>query len=251
MKNTIYLASLHARFQLLEAFRIPISIVMSLISPTIGLLFFVLPQESAGASSDAVTKAVIALVIFGVMVNSLFHFAVEISQARERPWGSYTRSLPVGQNSILLSYLLSSGVLSLISVIPLVTMAILLTNTSMQLGEFIIGFILLIITSIPFMLLGVVIGYYTVSKAAVAIVQILMLIFAFGGGLFIPPETFNELFNTISYWLPSRSSLEVVSWGTGINHDIPYKGLIGWSLWMIFLLITITIKLKNEVDREY
>ena len=71
MKSIVYLASLHAKFQLLEAFRIPISIVMSLISPTIGLLFFVLPQQSAGASSDAITKSVIALVIFGVMVTLL------------------------------------------------------------------------------------------------------------------------------------------------------------------------------------
>ncbi|MED4588496.1 MULTISPECIES: ABC transporter permease [Priestia] len=251
MKSIVYLASLHAKFQLLEAFRIPISIVMSLISPTIGLLFFVLPQQSAGASSDAITKSVIALVIFGVMVNSLFHFAVEISQARERPWGSYTRSLPVGQGAILLSYLFSSGVLSLISVIPLLLMAIILTDASMGVINLIIGVISLVMTCIPFMLLGIAIGYFSVPKAAVAIVQVLMLILAFGGGLFIPPDTFNELFNNLSYMLPSRSSLEIVSWGTGINNDFPLKGLIGWITWTFLLLVIIILKIKNEVDREY
>lgn len=251
MKSVVYLASLHAKFQLLEAFRIPISIVMSLISPTIGLLFFVLPQQSAGASPDEITKSVIALVIFGVMVNSLFHFGVEISQARERPWGSYTRSLPVGQKAILLSYLLSSGVLSLISVIPLILMAIILTDASMGIINLIVGVILLVITCIPFMLLGMVIGYFTVPKAAVAIVQVLMLILAFGGGLFIPPDTFNELFNNLSYILPTRSSLEVISWGTGIHNDFPLKGLFGWITWTLLLSFIVILKIKNEVDREY
>jgi ABC-2 type transport system permease protein len=251
VKSTVHLAFLHAKFQLLEAFRIPISIVMSLISPTIGLLFFILPQQSAGASSDAITKSVIALVIFGVMANSLFHFAVEISQARERPWGSYTRSLPVGQGSILLSYLFSSIVLSLISVIPLLLVAIILTDVSMSFINLIIGCILLGMTCMPFILLGIAIGYFSVPKAAVAIVQVLMLLLAFGGGLFIPSETFNEFFNNLSYIFPSRSSLEIVSWGTGISNDFPLKGLIGWIAWTLSLLVIIILKIKNEVDREY
>lgn len=251
MKSTLYLASLHAKFQLLEAFRIPISIVMSLISPTIGLLFFVLPQQSAGAPPSAILKSVLALVIFGVMVNSLFHFAVEISQSRDRPWGSYTRSLPVGQKGIILSYLFSSGVLSLISVIPLIVMAILLTNISMDISYLIIGIALLILTCIPFMLLGIAIGYFSVPKAAVAIVQVLMLVLAFGGGLFIPPETFSEVFNNLSYLLPSRSALEIVSWGVNINTSFPYKGIIGWGIWTVILLIIIVFKIRNEVDREY
>lgn len=251
MKGTIYLASLHAKFQLLEAFRIPISIVMSLISPTIGLLFFVLPQQSAGAFPEIITKSVIALVIFGIMANSLFHFAVEISQARERPWGSYTRSLPIGQGSILLSYLFSLGVLSLISIIPLLLMAILLTDANMQLTNLIIGVLLVIVTSIPFMLLGILIGYLSVPKAAVAIVQVVMLILAFGGGLFLSPDTFNTLLNNLSFLLPTRSSLELVTWGSGINTEFPLKAFLGWMFWTVLLLVTITLRIKKEVDREY
>src|SRR5699024_6100968 len=102
MRGTMYLAVLHAKFQLLEAFRIPISIIMGLITPTIVLLFFILPLHFGGVNTDIITNMIIGLVIFGVMVNSLFYFAVEISHALERPWGSYTRSLSVGLNSIIL-----------------------------------------------------------------------------------------------------------------------------------------------------
>lgn len=193
----------------------------------------------------------ISLVIFGVMVNSLFHFAVEISQARERPWGSYTRSLPIGQGSVLMSYLFSSGVLSFISVMPLLVMAIFLTDATMSLLNLIIGIFLLILTCIPFMLLGMIIGYFSVPKAAVAIVQVLMLVLAFGGGLFIPPSTFNDFLNNLSYILPSRSSLEIISWGTSINSEFPIKASLNWGIWTILMSVIILFKIKNEVDREF
>jgi ABC-2 type transport system permease protein len=70
--------------------------------------------------------------VFGMMVNSLFQFAIEVSQARERPWGAYTRTLPSGAGSRLLSYLLSSGVLSAVSVIPLVVLAALTTEATLS-----------------------------------------------------------------------------------------------------------------------
>lgn len=247
----MYLAVLHAKFQLLEAFRIPISIIMGLITPTIGLLFFILPQHFGGVNTAIITKMIIGLVIFGVMVNSLFHFAVEISQARERPWGSYTRSLPVGQNSIILSYLLSSGVLSLISVIPLLFLSVILTDANMSMSDLIIGFFLLALTSIPFMLIGIAIGYYSVPKSAVAITQVLMLLLAFGGGLFIPPEVFNATIDNLSYMLPSRSSLEIISWGTNIKAEFPLKAVIVWLAWTLIMFIIILFRVKNEVDSEF
>jgi hypothetical protein len=132
LKNPVYLALVQARFQLTEAVRIPISIIMGLFAPSIGLLFFVIPQRTIAQDPELATAAVIGLAVFGMMVNSLFQFAIEVSQARERPWGAYTRTLPSGAGSRLLSYLLSSGVLSAVSVIPLVVLAALTTEATLS-----------------------------------------------------------------------------------------------------------------------
>lgn len=54
---------------LLRDFCTPIRIVMILVSPTKGLLFFVLPQQTSEASSDSITKLIIDLMIFCVFVT--------------------------------------------------------------------------------------------------------------------------------------------------------------------------------------
>lgn len=46
------------------------------------------------------------------------------------------------------------------------------------------------ITSLPFMLIGICIGYAFSSKAAIAVVQVLYFGLAFGGGMFLPPQIF-------------------------------------------------------------
>ncbi|WP_139738523.1 ABC transporter permease [Actinomyces wuliandei] len=251
LKNPIYLALVQAKFQLSEAVRIPISILMGLFAPSIGLLFFVVPQRAVAEDSELATSAVIGLAVFGVMVNSLFQFATEVSQARERPWGTYTRTLPCGAGSRLLSYILSSGVLSAASVIPLILLAAFSTEASLTLPRLLAGIAALLVTSAPSMLIGIAIGYLLGSKAAVAVAQVLMLALAFGGGLFIPPHAFPEQFATVSLAMPTRSALELSSWATGVGTEHFAPALVGFFTWTIGLTVICLIRASRDSDREY
>lgn len=251
LKNPIYLALVQAKFQLTEAIRIPISIIMGLFAPSIGLLFFVIPQRAVAEDPELATAAVLGLAVFGMMVNSLFQFAIEVSQARERPWGAYTRTLPSGPGASLLSYLLSSGVLSAVSVIPLVILAALTTEATLTPPRLLAGIAALLITAVPFMLIGIAIGYLMSSKAAVAAAQVLMLALAFGGGLFIPPRAFPEWLANASFAMPTRSALELSSWVAGIGTEHLTPALIGFFAWSIGLTIICLILATRDSDREY
>lgn len=251
MKSPITLALVQARFQLREAFRIPISIIMGLFAPSIGLLFFILPQRAVADNANLATQAVVGLAVFGIMVNSLFQFAVEVSQACERPWGSYTQTLPAGAGSRILSYLLSSGVLAALSVVPLLVLAALTTAATLDPPRLFAGLVALLVTSVPFMLLGLVVGYMFNSKAAVAVAQVLMMALAFGGGLFIPPSVFPDWMNIVSMALPTRNALEIVQWATGvggqyINSSI--LGLLGWTAGLGFIGLFLA---AGSTDKEY
>jgi ABC-2 type transport system permease protein len=252
LKNPVYLALVQARFQLTEAVRIPISIIMGLFAPSIGLLFFVIPQRTIAQDPELATAAVIGLAVFGMMVNSLFQFAIEVSQARERPWGAYTRTLPSGAGSRLLSYLLSSGVLSAVSVIPLVVLAALTTEATLSVPRLLTSIAALLITAIPFMLIGIAVGYLMSSKAAVAAAQVLMLALAFGGGLFIPPRAFPEWLATVSFIMPTRSALELSSWVARVGGtDYLTSATIGFLAWTIGLTTICLILANRDGDREY
>lgn len=251
LRSPIHLALVQAKFQLTEAIRSPISIIMGLFAPSIGLLFFVIPQRTVAKNPELATAAVIGLAVFGMMVNSLFQFAIEVSQARERPWGAYTRTLPSGPGARLLSYLLSSGVLSAVSVIPLVILAALTTEATLTVPRLLAGIAALLMTAVPFMLLGIAIGYLMSSRVAVATTQVLMLALAFGGGLFIPARAFPEWLDVASFVMPTRSALELSSWVAGIGSENLTPALVGFIAWTVGLSVVCFILAARDGDREY
>ena len=57
------------------------------------LLFFVVPNRTVADNPDFATQAVISLSVFAVMTNGLFSFGLTISEAREKPWDPFLRTL--------------------------------------------------------------------------------------------------------------------------------------------------------------
>jgi ABC-2 type transport system permease protein len=90
----------------------------------------------------------------------------------------------------------------------------------------------LLVAGVPLFAIGITIGYSLSTNAALAVAQLLLLPLAFGGGLFLPPETFPGWLNAISTWLPTRAGRDLVVTAT-TGADLPGTTLLvlaGWSL---------------------
>ena len=136
-------------------------------------------------------------------------------EQRALPWDGYTRTLPAGPSPRLVGRLLNGLAFVVLGLLPLVLLAWLLTAATL-----------------PLFAIGISIGYSLSTKAALAVAQSLLLPLAFGGGLFLPPETFPGWLNSISMWLPTRAARDlVVTATTGV--DLPGTTLLvlgGWTL---------------------
>lgn len=231
MSTTLRLAGIHAKYSLIETFRIPIAVIGTMVFPALALLFFVVPQQVVAQNPVFATQAVIALSVFAVMANSLFSFGISISEDREKPWDPYLRTLPVPGSARVLSYVFSIGVLGIAAIIPVIAVGGLFTAAEASLPRLLFGFVLLALSSVPFMLIGVAIGYSMPSKAAIAVVQVVMFGFAFAGGLFLPPEMFADWLDSLSRFFPSRQARELVIWAVQ-GGELPlwtWLGLLAWT----------------------
>ncbi|MDL5352661.1 ABC transporter permease [Microbacterium sp. zg-YB36] len=246
----VRMTALHAKYSLVETMRIPIALIGSLVFPALALLFFVVPSRSVAEDPVMATQAVISLSVFAVMTNGLFSFGLTIAENREKPWDPYLRTLPAGGLARVLAQIFSTGALGLVAILPVIIVGALTTAATASPARLLAGFVALAITALPFMLIGTVIGYTMPMKAAIAVVQIVMFGFAFGGGLFLPPALFADWLNTLSMWFPSRHAREVVVWAVqgGDLQWWAWVGVIGWTAALLSLAL---VMFRRDEGRRF
>jgi len=240
----------HAKYSLIETLRIPIAVVGSVVFPTLALLFFVVPQEAVSGNPEFATQAVVSMSVFSVMVGSLFSFGLGIAENREKAWDPYLRTLPAPGIARVLAHILSTGLLALVGLIPLLLVGAFLTAAEASPARIVLGVLAIAVSSLPFMLIGIAIGYSFPMKGAIAVVQVLFLGLAFGGGLFLPPEVFPGWLNAISEFLPSRQARDFVI-GVVQGGTIEPLTVIGLVVWTVLLLALSLLLFRRDEGRRF
>lgn len=244
------LTLVHAKYSLIETLRVPIAIIGTVVFPALALLFFVVPQQVVAGDPLFATQAVVSMGVFAVMVGSLFSFGLTIAENREKPWDPYLRTLPAPGIARVLAHILSTGLMSLVSLIPLIVIGAFLTAAEASPWQIVAGMIAIAVSSLPFMLIGICIGYAMSAKAAIAVIQVVFFGLAFGGGLFLPPMIFADWLNNISMWLPSRHAREFVIWAVQGGELAPWVW-IGIVAWTALLLALALVLFRRDEGRRY
>lgn len=244
------LTLLHTKYNLVETVRIPIAVIGALVFPALSLLFFVVPQRAVASDPLFATQAVISLSVFAVLANSLFSFGLTIAENREKPWDPYLRTLPAPGIARVLAQVFSTGTMGLLAIIPVVIIGALFTEAEASPLRILAGFAALAVAGLPFMFIGICIGYSMPSKAAIAVVQVVMFGLAFGGGLFLPPQLFADWLDTLSKFLPSRQARDFVIWAVQ-GGELEWWVWVGLLVWTILGLATALLLFRRDEGRRY
>jgi ABC-2 type transport system permease protein len=223
------LALTHARFQLLETVRIPIALIGSAFFPAASMLFFVVPF--VGGDPVAATFATASMVTFAVMSTNLFQYGIGVAEDRAQPWDPYTRTLPAGPGPRFLGRILAGLAMMTLSLIPVLVIAALLTKATITPLGLLAGLGTTVLIAIPFILMGLGIGYSLPSKAAIVVAQLLFFPLAFGGGLMTAPGSAPGFVEDIAPYLPTGGAVRLMWAAVG---DFPFDlsataALVGWT----------------------
>ncbi|WP_327103571.1 ABC transporter permease [Nonomuraea glycinis] len=220
----------HTRYQALEQLRVPIGLLASALFPAISMLAFVVPF--AGGDPLAATTATGSMMLIGAMSAALMSLSISVSQDREQPWNPYLRTLPAGPFPRFAGRILTTMGMMVTSVIPVLVIAGLFTEATITAPRLLLGVAAVLVSSIPFMLIGLFIGFAMPSKAAVAVSQILFFPLAIVGGLMVPLQVMPAFVETISRFVPSRGAGELVWWlAAGVEPKVlPLVTLVIWTV---------------------
>jgi ABC-2 type transport system permease protein len=224
------LALTHARFQLIETFRIPMALVGSAFFPAASMIFFVVPF--VGDNPTYATFATASMVTFVVMTSNLFQYGIGVAEDRAQPWDPYARTLPAGAGPRFTGRIVAGLAMMLLSLIPVVVIAAVATEATITLGGFLAALGVVALTAIPFTLMGLAIGYSLPAKAAIVLAQVLFFPLAFGGGLMTGPGDAPGFVETIAPYLPTGGAVRLMWAAVG---DFPVQpasvaALVGWTV---------------------
>lgn len=224
------LALTHAKFQVLEIFRIPIAVVGSAFWPAASMLAFVVPF--AGDDPVGATYATASMITFAVMNTNLFQYGIGVAEDRAQPWDPYMRTMPAGAMPRFLGRILAGLLMMVVSLLPVVVIAALFTEASVSPAAFLTAVVVCAVISVPFIMMGLAIGYALPQKAALVVAQVLFLPLAFGGGLLMPPGGAPGFIAWLSPYLPTGGAARLM-WAT--LTDFPFDlgatlALAGWTV---------------------
>jgi ABC-2 type transport system permease protein len=224
------LALTHAKFQLLETFRIPIAVVGSAFWPAASMLAFVVPF--AGDDPRIATFATASMVTFAVMSTNLFQYGIGVSEDRVQPWDPYVRTLPAGAFPRFAGRILAGLCLMAFSLLPVVLIAAFLTEATLTPLAFLAATGVTALIAIPFIFMGLAIGYSLPSKAAIVVAQVLFFPLAFGGGLMTAPGGAPGFVEDLAPYLPTGGAVRLM-WAAVGDYRIDAGSvisLIGWTV---------------------
>lgn len=230
--SPVRLAWLHLRYQFLETVRIPMAVIGNAVFPALAMAFFVVPQPEVAGNPVFATMAVAGLGLFAVCSASLFTYGLGVAEDRALPFDPFVRSLPAGPGPRMVARVGNGAIFSLVGLLPLIAVAWLFTDAAVTAAELVAGVGMILVTSVPFVLLGMGVGYSLTAKAALPVVQVILFPLAFAGGLFLPPVMFPAWMDTLSQATPTRAGRDLLVQAlTGEPaHAGAWPVLLGWTV---------------------
>lgn len=224
--------------------RIPVAVISSVAFPVMSFAFFAVPQSTVRSEPLTGLSAVCQLAVFSVMSTFLFNYGVGIAEERANPWSQYLRTLASGPGALIGGRVAVAVLFGVFGLLPLLLAGGLLTNLLDAFGggglswwRLPLGLGALVLAGLPFIGMGLSIGYGMRQKAAVAVAQVLLLPLAFLGGLFLPPSMFPGWLDAVSEGTPTRAARDFVV-GTVTGEPLVASTiavLIGWSIALLGL----------------
>ena len=219
----------HLRTSVLGLLRTPAYSAVTIILP--GMLFLFLGSALTETRMEA-NLMLAAFCVFATLGVAFFQFGVGIANERESPWEMYARVLPVHPWVRLVSTVLSSLLFVALAVGVLIVVALLSTEAGMGAGAWLRMLFAVLVGAVPMAALGVAIGYWANPKAALPIANLLYILLAFLGGIFLRPELMPEFLDRISLMTPVRHICEL-TWAAALG--------VPWSTASFLWLLAYTV----------
>jgi ABC-2 type transport system permease protein len=180
------------------------TVLFALIAPVIFFLIFGLNSAYANNRSgtgNVSAFVMISMALYGAVLATASGGAM-VSIERAAGWSRQLRLTPLSSTAYIVTKMLTALVLGLVAVLAVYVVGALSGKPSMPAHVWIITALCVWIGSLLFAAFGLFIGYLLPSENVMQIIGFALMLFAFGGGVFIPLSQFSSTLRTLAQYTP-------------------------------------------------
>jgi ABC-2 type transport system permease protein len=241
------------RAELLRFLRSPILSVFTLALPVVFYLFFGISNSRysiAGVSGGAYLLASFATYAVANVMLSTFGMGVALDRGRRMD--ALMRATPLPPAVFMASRVVVAVLFGLVSLAAVSVFAVLTGGVRMAPGTWVAFVGWLLVGSLPFLALGLAIGYLVSANAAPAVVNLVALPLYFASGIFMPISQLPHFIGQIAPYLPTYR-LGQLAWGAiGARGMDPLGTNLLWlGLYTLAFLLVAVRAYRAEESRRF
>lgn len=203
-------------------------------------------------NSDVPNKAewqahyLMSMTVFSVMGSSMMTLGIRMVQERSQGWSTFIRITPLSDTVYFAAQMIGQSVIHLLSITIIFIAGALINHVSLTVMEWVMSGIWILLGSLPFLAIGTLIGMMKKVETAAGISNVIYMVLAVAGGLWMPLEVMPKLMQSIAQWLPSYN------FGNGaweiVRGNMPdWKNILILVAYLaVFMLLSKYIRRKQE-----
>lgn len=237
-----------SRIEMIRMLRNPYYLFWSLAMPIIFYIVFTKIFNVETPDKDLwAAHYLMSMTVFSVMGSSIMTMGIRLVEERSQGWTRYMRITPLSDVAYFSAKMFGQTIVHAFSVIVIFTAGILFNGVRLPLEEWIFSASWILLASMPFLALGALVGTMKRVDTAIGISNVVYLLLAITGGLWMPIDILPKIMQNIGMWLPAyhfgNGAWEIVR-----GHAPELKNiliLVGYLL--VFMILSMYIRRKQDV----
>ncbi|MCM3112347.1 ABC transporter permease [Lederbergia lenta] len=235
------------KVEILRMFRNPYYIFWSLFMPIIFYVIFT-KVVNMNVPDKGLWNAhyLMSMATFSVMGSAIMTLGIRMVQERAEGWTSFIQVTPLSGIIYFTAKMLGQTLVHLFSILVIFLAGALINGVSLSVFEWITSGGWILLASLPFLGLGVLVGTMKRVETASGVSNVIYMLLAITGGMWMPMEILPKTIQTIGSWLPAYNFANG-AWEIIRGNAPEFKNIIilaGYLL--VFMVLSIYIRRKQE-----
>ncbi|MFE8701808.1 ABC transporter permease [Cytobacillus sp. FJAT-54145] len=239
--------TMQCKVEIIRIMRNPYYVFWSLFMP---ILFYVIFTKifNSGMENETEWQAhyLMSMTIFSVMGSAIMTLGIRLVEERTQGWSMFMKVTPLSENAYFFAKMVGQTLIHVLSIVVIFASGAIINGVSLSLYEWVMSGLWILGGSLPFLALGTLVGTMKRVDTASGVSNVIYMLLAITGGLWMPIEIMPSIIQDIAKWLPSfnlgNGAWEIIRGGSPEWMNI----LILSAYLILFMVLSSYIRRKQE-----